>query len=139
MKILIMNGSPKGERSNSIRLANAFIKGLCEEKQRANISTEVELLDVSKLHIAGCKGCFACWKTTPGTCCIKDDMTMVLQKILWADLIVYSFPLYYFNVPGTLKNLIDRQLPMVLPFMSERTDGVGSGSHDARYDMNCSV
>ncbi len=25
---------------------------------------------------------------------------------------------------------------MVLPFMSEREDGVGSGSHDARYDMS---
>ena len=34
-----------------------------------------------------------------------------------------------------LKNLIDRQLPMSLPFMSSRQDGYGSGSHDARYDM----
>lgn len=136
MKILVINGSPKGDKSNSLRLTNAFVKGVCEEKQGANISTEVEQLDVSKLHIEGCKGCFACWRATPGTCCIKDDMAMVLQKILWADLIVYSFPLYYFNVPGTLKNLIDRQLPMVLPFMSEREDGVGSGSHDARYDMS---
>ncbi|MBQ8519053.1 MAG: flavodoxin family protein [Agathobacter sp.] len=136
MNILVINGSPKGDKSNSLRLANAFIKGLCEEKKRVKLSTEVEQLDVAKLHIEGCKGCFACWKATPGKCCIKDDMTMVLQKILWADLIVYSFPLYYFNVPGTLKNLIDRQLPMVLPFMSEREDGVGSGSHDARYDMS---
>ena len=40
------------------------------------------------------------------------------------------FPLYYFNVPGILKNLIDRQLPM-----STRQDGYGNGSHEARYDM----
>ena len=52
-----------------------------------------------------------------------------------ADIIVWSFPLYYFNVPGILKNVIDRQLPMSLPFMSSRQDGYGSGSHDARYDM----
>ena len=63
-------------------------------------------------------------------------MTSVLSKLLWADVIIYSFPLYYFNVPGSLKNLIDRQLPMVLPFMSEREDGVGSGSHESRYDMS---
>ena len=135
MNILIINGSPKGGRSNSLRLAHAFVQGLCEKKEQLNIETDIEQIDVSKMHIQGCKGCFACWKSTPGVCCISDDMATVIDKILWADVIVYSFPLYYFNVPGTLKNLIDRQLPMVLPFMSERTDGVGSGSHDARYDM----
>lgn len=136
MHVLIINGSPKGDKSNSLRLTHAFIEGLKKENETKQIQTEVEQLDVCKLDIKGCKGCFACWKATPGKCCIKDDMTMVLQKILWADLIIYSFPLYYFNVPGSLKNLIDRQLPMVLPFMSEREDGVGSGSHDARYDMS---
>lgn len=136
MKILVINGSPKGEKSNSLRLTNAFVEGLKKGNDAKQIQTEIEQLDVAKLHIEGCKGCFVCWKATPGKCCIKDDMAMVLQKTLWADLIVYSFPLYYFNVPGTLKNLIDRQLPMVLPFMSEREDGVGSGSHDARYDMS---
>ena len=45
------------------------------------------------------------------------------------------FPLYYFSVPGILKNVIDRQLPMSLPFMSTKDDGYGSGSHDCRYDM----
>ena len=136
MKILIINGSPKGEKSNSLQLTQAFVHGVKEENANKGLETEIEQLDVCKLHIEACKGCFACWKATPGTCCISDDMQMVLSKILWADVIVYSFPLYYFNVPGSLKSLIDRQLPMVLPFMSEREDGVGSGSHDARYDMS---
>ena len=135
MKILIINGSPKGEKSNSLQLTQAFVRGMKEENAKKGMETELEQLDVCKLHIEACKGCFACWKVTPGTCCISDDMQMVLERILWADVIVYSFPLYYFNVPGSLKSLIDRQLPMVLPFMSEREDGVGSGSHDARYDM----
>lgn len=135
MKILIINGSPKGEKSNSLQLTQAFVRGMKEENAKKGMETELEQLDVCKLHIEACKGCFACWKVTPGTCCISDDMQMVLERILWADAIVYSFPLYYFNVPGSLKSLIDRQLPMVLPFMSEREDGVGSGSHDARYDM----
>ena len=136
MNILVINGSPKGDRSNSIKLANAFVQGVENKRKESEESTNVESLDISKLQIAGCKGCFVCWKATPGQCAIKDDMSVVIEKILWADVIVYSFPLYYFNVPGTLKNLIDRQLPMVLPFMSEREDGIGSGSHDARYDMS---
>ena len=131
MNILVINGSPKGSRSNSRRLTDAFVKGVSSQTD-----SHTEQLTLSKLDIAPCKGCFACWKATPGQCCIHDDMGMVLEKLLWADLVIYSFPLYYFNVPGSLKNLIDRQLPMVLPFMSSRSDGVGSGSHDTRYDLS---
>lgn len=133
MNILVINGSPKGAGSNTVKLANAFVKGI---QQECKDEAKVEQLDLKNLHIEGCKGCFACWKKTPGTCCIRDDMKMVIEKLLAADVIIYSFPLYYFNIPGTLKNLIDRQLPMVLPFMSTREDGIGSGSHDARYDMS---
>ena len=132
MNILVINGSPKGKRSNSLKLTDAFVRGMSKEREES----VVEQLDVSSLHIEGCKGCFVCWKKTPGKCCMNDDMTMVIEKLLWADVIIYSFPLYYFNIPGGLKNLIDRQLPMVLPFMSTREDGIGSGSHDARYDMS---
>lgn len=136
MNILVINGSPKGKRSNSLRLTDAFVQGLCSQKHASGEETCVEQLHISQMHIESCRGCFACWKATPGTCCIKDDMSAVIEKELWADVIIYSFPLYYYNVPGAMKTLIDRQLPMVLPFMSERKDGVGSGSHEARYDMS---
>ena len=64
---------------------------------------------------------------------IKDDMQEVLDKLLWADITIWSFPLYYFSVPGKLKTLMDRQLPMVLPFMERSAE---SGSHPTRYDMS---
>lgn len=38
-------------------------------------------------------------------------MQTVIEKLMESNLILWSFPLYYFNVPGILKNLIDRQLP----------------------------
>lgn len=90
---------------------------------------------VASMNVGACKGCFACWQKTPGVCCINDDMQTVIGKMLEADIVVWSFPLYYFSVPGILKNVIDRQLPMSLPFMSTKNDGYGSGSHDCRYDM----
>ena len=135
MKILLINGSPKGKASNSLRLANSFIEGVKSEAGK-NEEVTVDELHLSSMKIGPCRGCFACWKATPGKCCIKDDMQSVIEKEINADLIVWSFPLYYFNVPGLLKNLIDRQLPMSLPFMSTREDGYGSGSHDARYDTS---
>ena len=134
MKILLINGSPKGKRSNSLRLSNSFIEGYREEVEKNGEEVTVDEIEVASLNIAACKGCFACWQKTPGVCAIKDDMPMVIEKELEADVIVWSFPLYYFNVPGCLKNLIDRQLPMNLPFMSENTSGVGSGSHESRYE-----
>lgn len=128
MKILVINGSSKGKNSNTMCLTRAFLNGIGE--------AEIREIHVSSSNIAGCKGCFCCWSKTPGKCVIKDDMQYVIESEVWADVIVWSFPLYYFSVPGGLKNLIDRQLPMNLPFMVERTDGVGSGSHPSRYDMS---
>lgn len=135
MKILVINGSPKGKRSNSLRLTNAFLEGIANAKEVQNEPIERIDIVVATMKIDPCRGCFACWNATPGVCVIKDDMTSVINQLQWADLIVWSFPLYYFNVPGILKNLIDRQLPMSLPFMSERKVGDGSGSHDARYEI----
>ena len=58
-------------------------------------SADTEIVDIYKLNIRECLGCFACWSKTPGKCAITDDMTDVLQKILRADVMVWSFPLYY--------------------------------------------
>ena len=125
MKALLINGSPKGNRSNTYQLSNAFLEGLNAD--------EVRQCCVRDLEIKPCLGCFSCWNKTPGTCCLSDDMASVIEDLLWADVIVWSFPLYYFNIPGPLKNLIDRQLPMVLPFMNADSE---SGSHPTRYDMS---
>ena len=133
MNVLIINGSPKGKRSNSLRLAQSFVEGVKSKTEEAIYIEEIEL---SSMNIGHCRGCFACWNKTPGSCIIKDDMPSVIQKLLDANLVVWSFPLYYFSVPGILKNLIDRQLPMSLPFMAENTSGHGSGSHPARYDRS---
>lgn len=135
MNILLINGSPKGKRSNSLRLANSFIEGFKEGYKSKNEAISIDEMHVASMHVGACKGCFACWQKTPGVCCINDDMQTAIGKMLEADIVVWSFPLYYFSVPGILKNVIDRQLPMSLPFMSTKDDGYGSGSHDCRYDM----
>ena len=128
MKVLVLNGSPKGERSNTYRLTGAFLDGVRQVQQ-----TDVEVLEVGKLHLLPCQGCFACWSKTPGKCVLQDDMSAVIEKLLSADMLIWSFPLYYFSIPGQLKLLIDRQLPMSLPFMTDHA----SGGHPSRYDRSC--
>ena len=132
MHILVINGSPKGEKSNTYQLTSAFLKGIKQEAGEVQIREHA----VCRMDIKPCLGCFSCWNRTPGKCCIEDDMGQVIEDLLWADITVWSFPLYYFTVPGGLKNLIDRQLPMLLPFMKEREGQVGNGGHPTRYDMS---
>lgn len=134
MKILAINGSPKGKRSNTWRLTCAFLEGInIQEENGGTQAPEIETLNIGSLNLKPCLGCFSCWNKTPGECCIHDDMQGVIDKILWADVVVWSFPLYYFGLPGQLKTLIDRQLPMSLPFMCTETE---SGGHPSRYDMS---
>ena len=134
MNILAINGSPKGDRSNTWRLTSAFLRGIAaREESTCGQAPTVETVNINALDIKPCLGCFSCWSKTPGACCIRDDMQAIIEKILWADVIIWSFPLYYFGLPGPLKNLIDRQLPMSLPFMSAETQ---SGGHPSRYDMS---
>ncbi len=128
MNVLLINGSPKNRRSNTYRLSAAFLAGLGEKN---NVTLREHC--AAELDLKPCLGCFACWEKTPGKCCIRDDASVVLEDMLWADVIVWSFPLYYFSVPGPMKNLIDRQLPMSLPFMSRESE---SGGHPSRHDMS---
>lgn len=134
MNILAINGSPKGERSNTWRLTSAFMEGIgTHEKSACAQPPSIEILRTGDLDIKPCLGCFSCWSKTPGACCLHDDMQAIIQKMLWADVIIWSFPLYYFGAPGPLKNLIDRQLPMSLPFMNAEAE---NGGHPSRYDIS---
>ena len=125
MRVLVINGSPKVEKSNTMCLTRAFLDGAGWQ--------DAEIVDVARSDIKACLGCFACWNKTPGKCVINDGMGEILAKLIGADVIIWSFPLYYFGVPGTLKNLIDRQLPLNLPFMVKDSE---SGAHPARYDLS---
>ena len=91
MNILLINGSPKGKGSNTYKLSTAFIEGM---KTAAREEVFVEEIQVNRLELKSCLGCFSCWNKTPGECVIKDDMKSVIDKFLWADVTVWSFPLY---------------------------------------------
>lgn len=127
MKILVFNGSPKGECSNTLQMTKAFCEGIAQAVQ-----AQLEIVSVYQREIQDCRGCFRCWSATPGICCLQDDMAGIISKILEADLIIWSFPLYYFSLPSRCKALMDRLLPMNLPFMSQAE----AGGHPSRYDLS---
>ena len=55
MNILLINGSPKGKKSNTLQLSMEFCEGI-----RANSNVNIEILELYKLSIKDCKGCFVC-------------------------------------------------------------------------------
>ena len=125
MKVLVINGSPRNERSNTMVLTRAFLEGAGW--------ADAEVIAVSGLDVKNCTGCFGCWNTTPGKCIISDDMLGILPKLVEADVVIWAFPLYYYSVPGGLKTFIDRQLPLALPDM---VAGSETGDHPSRYDLS---
>ena len=102
MKILVFNGSPKRDKSDTMHMTRAFLEGMnsfCEN--------EIKTIHVIDSHIEYCTGCFAC-KHNGGTCLIDDDMSAILEEYVGSDLVIYSFPLYSYGMPAALKNLVDR-------------------------------
>ena len=110
MKILLINGSLRGDYSSSLKVAHAFVKGMVEEYGADTEVCEVALKDKRIDH---CHGCFVCWKTTPGQCCIHDDMDELRQMVMDSDIIVESFPLYFFGLPSKLKAFTDRMIELL--------------------------
>lgn len=104
MRVLVVNASPKGENSHTLVVTRAFLSGFPE-------GTEIEMLELGKLRIRPCTGCLCCWTKTPGQCVQQDDMQRVYTAIERADVIIESFPLYFYGLPGPLKTMTDRCLP----------------------------
>ncbi len=103
MNVLIINGSPKGERSNTMWLTNAFVSGFPEDAR-------VKTITLRDKDIHPCMGCFSCWTKTPGQCAVKDDMQEIYQDILEADIIIESFPLYFAGMPSRMRMMTERCL-----------------------------
>lgn len=54
-----------------------------------------------------------------GRCAIDDEMREILEQMLSADLLLFSFPFHSYGMPAGLKNLVDRMLPLSSMAMTE--------------------
>lgn len=125
MKVLVVNGSPRGAAGNTEVMIQKFLEGARE----AGVTTDVVYLKDKK--IAHCTGCFACWTKTPGVCVHKDDMPELLLKIRDADVVACATPLYVYTVTGLMKDFMDRLLPLAQPFFEIKN---GVCMHPGRYE-----
>lgn len=98
MKTLLISGSPR--KSNTEFILNKIYKSIKGKK---------ELVLLRDKNIKHCAGCLYCDKHKK--CAIQDDMQELYSKVVKADVIVIGTPNYFDNVPGLLKDFIDRTNP----------------------------
>ena len=97
--VLIISTSLRGG-SNSELLAKEAMRGAEEAGNR------VELLSLKGKKIQYCIGCLACLKT--GKCVQKDDAPEIMEKLRRADVLVFATPIYYYEMCGQMKTMLDR-------------------------------
>ena len=104
MKKVIVISTSLRRGSNSDMLADQFVEGA---KAAGN---DVEKISLIGKIIQFCKGCLGCQKL--GRCAINDDVNDIMAKVLNADVICWATPIYYYEMSGQMKTLIDRMNAM---------------------------
>lgn len=70
----------------------------------------MEQISLKGKTIGFCRGCLACQKTQ--TCVLKDDVAMIAENVRNADTLVFVTPIYYYEMSGQMKTLLDRMNPL---------------------------
>jgi multimeric flavodoxin WrbA len=105
MKILGINASPKGSKSETLKLVKAILNGAKSK------GFKVELVDLCKLNIEYCNACGVCYKK--GKCVKRDDFQLLFKKMMAADGLVMGSPNYFRSVTAQMKTMIDRMADAV--------------------------
>ncbi len=104
MKKVVVISTSLRHGSNSQAMAEQFAAGA----QAAGHA--VELISLRGKEIKFCIGCLSCQKT--GACVFKDDVPAIMDSVLNADVVCWATPIYYYEMSGQMKTLIDRMNAM---------------------------
>ncbi|MBQ0078950.1 MAG: flavodoxin family protein [Eubacterium sp.] len=102
-KVVVISTSLRAN-SNSDSMAASFCNGA------KDAGHEVEYITLRGKQIGFCIGCLAC--QSQGECVIKDDASDITEKVLNADAVAWATPIYYYEMSGQMKTLIDRMNSM---------------------------
>jgi multimeric flavodoxin WrbA len=84
LKILGINASPRGSKSQTLRLVKAVLDGAKES------GAETGLVDLCTLDINYCNACGTCY--AKGECIYDDDFVELYRKILDCDGVLPALP-----------------------------------------------
>lgn len=99
MKVLGILGSPRVGGNSDILLEQALAGAM-------EAGAQVEKIILAQKKISGCLDCDQCDET--GVCVIEDDMPEIQEKILEADCVIHSVPVYFWSMTAQMKAYLDR-------------------------------
>ncbi len=102
-KVLVISTSLRA-KSNSDILAESLIQGA------QDAGHQVEHISLKGKDLKFCMGCLACQKTQK--CVLQDDAVRIAEKVKNADTLVFATPIYYYEMSGQMKTLLDRLNPL---------------------------
>ncbi len=102
-KVLVISTSLRAG-SNSDVLAGCLTAGA------KDAGHEVEQISLKGREVKFCVGCLACQKTQ--RCVLNDDAVWIAEKVKNADVLVFVTPIYYYEMSGQMKTLLDRLNPL---------------------------
>ncbi len=102
MKVLCLNGSPRRDGSTVI-LMRQILAGLMVDAH------DVRIWHLGDADIGYCTGCKTCHKS--GHCVRQDDVDLILEDLVAAELVIVASPSYWGDVTGQMKVFFDRNTP----------------------------
>ena len=106
MKIIAINGSPR-KNWNTDTLLKKVLDGA------ASAGAETEMVCLYDLNFKGCRSCMACKlkkEPRPNRCVLRDELTVVLDRVHEADAVVLGSPIYFSEVTGEMRSFFERCL-----------------------------
>jgi multimeric flavodoxin WrbA len=102
MNVISIFGGPR-KKGNT-----ATILGWVEEELKT-LGHQIERINLSSKKVNGCLGCQKCKDNLKEPGCVqKDDGTLIINRMLASDVVIYASPLYYWGFSAQMKAFIDR-------------------------------
>jgi len=103
MKIVAIMGSPKG-KGDGYKIVKEI-----ERQMRSMGEVEFEYVFLKDARVDMCKGCWNCAYHGEDKCPLRDDdLASIRGRMLEADGLILSSPVYARSICGLMKNFVDR-------------------------------
>jgi multimeric flavodoxin WrbA len=136
IKLLGIGSSPRSADKHAMHdsLSSIMLQDVLEAAREASEACETEIIQLARLNIHPCRGCFSDIETRCHYLCdcYDDDFTAVAQKIIQADGIVFATPTYMFGMSGIMRQFLERWISFKAPSVQRET---ATKSLDESYEL----